>query len=78
MSDEMRDDIIEIKAAVGRIEHSLNGNGQPGLKTRVALVERWQANAGKFFWLVVGATVTTLVSAGVALFAAAAAAGGVN
>lgn len=77
MSD-IRDDIIEIKATVGRIEHSLNGNGHPGLKTRVAIVERWQGAAGRLFWIVVAATITTLFSAGVAIFAAAAAAGGVN
>lgn len=68
--DDTKEDIAEIKASVFRIEHSLNGNGQPGLKTRVALLEQTSANASRLFWIIVGATVTTVTSTALALFAA--------
>jgi len=37
--EEMGKDITEIKDIVTGIAESLNGNGKPGIKTRMALVE---------------------------------------
>jgi len=69
MSDlqTLREDIIEIKAVVSRIESSLNGNGTPGIKTRVALLERWRDSASKLIWIVLGCSISALFSAGVLL-----------
>lgn len=56
---ELKQQLDDIRDAVGRIEHAINGNGQPGLKTRMALVERWIASADKLVWLVIGSGIAS-------------------
>lgn len=57
----IREDVREVKAAVERIEHALNGNGMPGIKTRLYVIEQWIRGAGRMVWVVIGAAVTSVV-----------------
>ena len=62
----LRDEIAEIKASIARIEHSLNGNGRPGLLTEVALLKQWRKSVSGFAWLICTAAITSVVGALVA------------
>lgn len=69
MSDDaIRQDLHEIKESIGRIEHTLNGNGRPGLKTRVAILEQMAGAASRLTWIVVTSALTAMASAAVVLF----------
>jgi hypothetical protein len=41
----------------------VTGNGEPSLRDAVRANARWISNANKFLWLLVGASVTSLVGA---------------
>lgn len=63
-------DVAEIRDAVRRMERSLNGNGEPGIKTRLALVEHWIGGARRTVALIVGSAIAAVGSAAVALLKA--------
>ncbi|MFA9478513.1 hypothetical protein ACERK3_09415 [Phycisphaerales bacterium AB-hyl4] len=64
-------ELRQIKDSMRRIEHSLNGNGQPGIKTRLALIEHWIRDARRVVVLVIGSALAAVSSAVVVLVKAA-------
>ena len=69
MTDEsLQNDIAEIKQALRRIDSTLHGNGSPGLKTRVALLESWKSGASRLMWIAVGSAFAAVTSAGIVVF----------
>ena len=47
-----------------KIDMAIRGNGKPGLNQRMAQIETDARRTARLIWLVVGAAVTGLVSAG--------------
>ena len=68
--DTIQRELAQIRTTVDRIEHGLNGNGRPGLKTRVALLEQWIGGARRLVAIVVGSALAAISSAAVVLFKA--------
>jgi len=61
--DNRDQELKEIKQSLARIEYALNGNGAPGIKTRLALLENWSSSIKRLSWLMIGCTFTAVGSA---------------
>ena len=70
MDDEhLQKQLNRMDAMLQSIHRTLHGNGEPGLKTQVALLNAWKSTMARAFWVVVGASATSFASAIVALIA---------
>lgn len=54
--------MIEIKDRLTAIEHGLNGNSRPGIKTRLDRLEQEQIRRDRFLWLVAGIATTSFLT----------------
>lgn len=70
---ETHDAVVEIRANCGpcqemvrhhtvAIDGTPGNGGNPGLRTRVSLVEQWQQTTRKWFWFQVSAMLTCVVA----------------
>ena len=59
MADEQ---LSRIEKKLDEVLHTLNGNGTPGIKTRVALLETAQAEQAKGRWMLLTAVTSGIVS----------------
>ncbi len=57
-----RSDIEDIKQTLREIQHSINGNGSPGILTRLRLLETWQTGVSRMVWIAVGAASVSVIS----------------
>lgn len=63
------DKLEDIDNKLVSIDHALNGNGQPGLKTRVAIIEEAEKNRSYYIKAILTAVLTSLVTSIWALIA---------
>lgn len=61
MVNAIHEDVQEIRAAVDRIGETINGNGKPGLKTTVALLEARSYRHDRVFLGVTTSLIVALV-----------------
>lgn len=73
----VENDVREIKEKVDRIDRLLRGDDkQPGLWTKIVLLEAWRTAASKFGWLMIAAAATSVVGAIVSVIAGGGGVGG--
>lgn len=60
-SKENREAISRLEARVAALEHSLNGNGEPGIKARLVLVEKSVTTHSWLLGIAIGALVTGVI-----------------
>lgn len=63
------DRVEKIEKCLERIQYALNGNGVPGMKTRLDRLEQFQRTSAKVLWACVAAVVTLAVKAIATVFA---------
>jgi hypothetical protein len=56
-------ELKDIKEDVRGIQSCLNGNGKPGLCTRMAAVEAMTGTIKRIMWLIIGGILTVVTSA---------------
>lgn len=59
---QSRTETATIQAMLEQHQHVLNGNGQQGIKTRVALLEQSEAGRAKYLFMLISTAVATLGS----------------
>jgi len=57
-----KQEFAEIKTKLDRLDESIRGNGDLGLKTRIDRLERSEAIRSKLLWLITASVVTMALS----------------